>query len=97
MLDGLVRDGELSKVVASHLRLNLNGVEELAVVNTNDRANHLGDDDHVAEMRLHDCRLLVRGRLLLRLAELLDETHRIPLEATLEPATRTGVDELDFV
>lgn len=29
VLDGLVRDGEFGKIVASHLRLDLNGVENL--------------------------------------------------------------------
>ena len=94
VLDGLVRDGELSKVVASHLRLDLNGVEDLAVVNTNDRANHLGDDDHVTEVGLDDCGLLVWGRLLLGLAELLDEAHRLALETALEPPAGTGMDDL---
>ena len=66
----------------------------LAVVDSNDRANHLGDDDHVAQVRLDDRGLLVWGRLLLGLAQLLDEAHRLALEAALEPAARARVDNL---
>lgn len=32
VLDGFVRDGELAEVVASHLRLDLDGVEDLRPV-----------------------------------------------------------------
>ena len=66
----------------------------LAVVDTNDRANHLGDDDHVAEVGLHDRGLLVGGRLLLGLTELLDEAHRLALETALEPSAGASVDDL---
>jgi hypothetical protein len=52
MLDRLIGDGELSKVVADHLRLDLNLVEGLAVVDTNNASNHLRDNDHVTEMCL---------------------------------------------
>lgn len=42
-------------------------------------------------MRLDDVRLLVRGRLLLLLPQLLDERHRFPLEAARElPPDATG-------
>ena len=65
-----------------------------AVVDADDATNHLGDDNHVAQVGLDDGGLLVRGRLLLRLAELLDEAHRLALEATLEPTAGTGVHDL---
>ena len=41
----LVRDGELPKVVPDHLRLDLDLVEGLAVVYTNNGSSHLGDND----------------------------------------------------
>merc|ERR1712029_1332477 len=69
--DGVVRDRELSQVVADHLRLDLDGVELLARVDTNDGADHLRNDDHVTEVSLDDSELLIRRGLLLRLAELL--------------------------
>ena len=83
--------------MADHLGLDFDRVEDFAVVDTDDGTDHLGDDDHVTEVGLHDRGLLVGGRLLLGLAELLDEAHRLALEAALEPTTRTGVNELDFV
>ena len=94
VLDGLVRDGELGEVVADHLGLDLDGVELLAGVDADDGADHLGDDDHVAEVRLDGVGLLVGLGLLLRLAELLDQTHGLALQAAVEPATGTGVDDI---
>lgn len=70
------------------------GSAYLAVVDANDTANHLRDDDHVAQVSLDDSRLLIGGRLLLRLAELLDETHGAALQTALEPPARASVDEL---
>ena len=67
----------------------------LAVVDTNDRTNHLGHHDHVTQVRPDHRRLLVRRRLLLGLAQLLDESHRAALQATLEAPTRTRVHQLD--
>ena len=63
-------------------------------VNTNDRADHLGHDDHVPEMGLDHRGLLVGLCLALGLAELLDETHGAALETALEPPASTGVDKL---
>lgn len=60
-----------------------------------DAANHLGDDEHVAEVGLDDGGLLVRRGLLLGLAELLDQAHGLALEAALETATGASMDELD--
>lgn len=95
VLDGLVGDGELAEVVASHFGLDFNLVEGLAVVDTDDGADHLGDDDHVTEVGLDGRRLLVGLGLLLGLAELLDETHRLPLETALELPAGTRVHEVD--
>jgi hypothetical protein len=44
---GNVGHGELGEVVAGHLGPDLDGVENLSVVDGNDRADHLGHDDHV--------------------------------------------------
>lgn len=93
--DRLVSDGEFTEVVASHLRLNLDGGEGLAVVDTNNGTNHLGHDDHVSEVGLNHSRLLVGAGLSLGLSELLDETHGSSLKTSLEPPSGTGVDEVD--
>ena len=66
----------------------------LAVVDADDGADHLGDDDHVAEVGLDDSWLFIGRCLLLCLAQLLDETHWLVLQATLEFAACTGMDEL---
>ncbi len=80
--------------MANHLGLDLNLVELLAGVDTNDAANHLGDDNHVTEVSLDDVGLLVGLGLLLGLAELLDEAHRAALQTTVDPAAGTGVDDI---
>jgi hypothetical protein len=64
VLDRLVGNGELCKIVANHLRLDLNLVEGLAIVDTNNAPNHLGDNDHVAEMGLHWLWLLADRSIL---------------------------------
>ena len=66
----------------------------LAVVDADDGADHLWDDDHVAQVGLDDGRLLVRGRLLLGLAQLLDEPERLALHPALEPTACARVDDL---
>lgn len=90
----LVRDRELAKVVARHLRLDLDSVENLAVVDTDDGTDHLRHDDHITQMRLHGGGLLVRGRSGLGFAQFFDETHRALLETTLEPTSSASVYEL---
>ena len=80
--------------MTNHLRLDLDLVELLAGVDTDDGTDHLGDDDHVTKVGLDEVGLLVRLGLLLRLAELLDQTHGLALETTVEPTTGTGVDEV---
>jgi hypothetical protein len=78
--------------MANHLRLNFNLVELLSRVDTNDAANHLRDHDHVTQVRLDEVGLLVGLGLLLGLAQLLDQTHRLALETAVEPTASTGVD-----
>jgi len=78
---GLVRDGELAEVHADHLGLNLHAAEHLAVVDSDDGADHLGDNDHVTEVGLDAPRLLADGGVLLGGAEALDERHGLALEA----------------
>lgn len=80
--------------MADHLGLDLDLVELLAGVDTDDGADHLGDDDHVTEVGLDEVGLLVGLGLLLGLAELLDQTHGLALEAAVEPSAGAGVDEV---
>ena len=80
--------------MSNHLRLDFNLVEFLSGVDTDNAANHLWDDNHVSEVGLDEVCLLVWLGLLLRLTELLDQTHRFALETTVEPTAGTGVDDI---
>merc|ERR1719153_227797 len=81
VLHRLVGDGELAQVMSNRLWLDLNLCEDLAVVNSNNGAGHLGDNDHVPEVGLDHVGLLVGGSLLLLLPQLLDQGHWLPLES----------------
>jgi hypothetical protein len=95
--NGGVRDGELTKVVSNHLSLDFDVLEDLSVVNTNDAANHLGNDDHITQVGLNGLGLLsqigVDGTL--GLAELLDQVGLLALEATGETAADAAREQLD--
>eukprot|EP01084_Bolivina_argentea_P067095 122280_1 len=52
VLDGLVRNGELSQVVSNHFGLNFDTVEVLSVVDTDDASDHLRDNNHVPQVCL---------------------------------------------
>jgi len=94
VLHRLVCDGELSKVVADHLGLDLDLVEDLSVVDSDDGSGHLWHDDHVPQMGLDHVGLLVCGRLLLLLAKLLDQGHGLALQATGELAADPAREQL---
>jgi len=94
VLDWLVCDGELAEVVANHFWLDFNLVEFLSRVDADDASNHLRNDNHITQMCLDEIRLLVWLCLLLCFAELLDETHGLALQATVEPASGAGVDDI---
>ena len=73
--------------MTDHVRLDFNLVEGLAIVDTENGYNHLGDDDHVTEMGAHGLRLLTSSLSgLLGLAELLDEAEALAVKSTLESA-----------
>ena len=80
--------------MANHLRLDFDLVELLTGVDTDDRADHLGDNDHVTEVGLDKVGLLVGLGLLLGLAELLNQTHGLALKTAVEPSAGTGVNEV---
>jgi hypothetical protein len=80
--------------VADHLGLDLDLVELLAGVDTDNGADHLGDDNHVTEMGLDEVGLLVGLGLLLGLAQLLDEAHGLALQAAVDPTASTGMDDI---
>jgi len=94
VLHGLVSDGEFTEVVANHLGLDFNLVKGLSLVDTDDAADHLGHDDHITQMSLDGVGLLVGKASLLALAQLLDQTHGLSLEAAGELAADAAREQL---
>jgi hypothetical protein len=80
--------------VTNHLGLDLDLVELLSGVDADDAADHLGNDNHVPQVRLDEVGLLVGLGLLLGLAELLDQAHGLALQAAVEPAAGAGVHDI---
>ena len=78
--------------------LDLNTVEVLTVVHTNNAPNHLRDNDHVPKVGLDTSRALTNSSLTLGLTKTLQEGHMLPLHATVgeSPAgtSREQVNEL---
>ena len=66
----------------------------LSIVDTNNAANHFGDDDHITKVGFDDSGFFIRGSLFLCLAQFLNETHGAALETALEPAASTSMNEL---
>ena len=79
--------------MTDHFRLDFDLVELLAAVDTDDASNHLGYDDHVSEMCLDQVGLLVRLRVLLGLAQFLDQAHGAALEASVESTSGAGMED----
>lgn len=80
--------------MTNHLWLDFDLVELLSRVDTNDRTDHLWDDNHISQVSLDNVWLLVWLGLLLCLAKLLDQTHWLALETTVKPTAGTGVDNI---
>src|SRR5690348_17149418 len=80
--------------MSNHFRLDLDLVELLSGVDTNDRPDHLWDNNHVTQVRLDKIRLLSRLSLLLGLAQLLDQAHRLTLETAVETTARACVHDI---
>ena len=90
----LVGQTELAQVVADHLGLDLHLVEGLAVVHAHHAADHLGYNDGVAQMRLDHGGLLERRRLLLGLAQALQQRRRLALQASAVAAASAACQQL---
>jgi hypothetical protein len=87
VLHRLVGDGELTEVVSHHIGLDLNLVENLTVVHTDNRPDHLREDDHVTEVGLDALWLLAilrPGDTLLGGTQPLEESIVLALETVLE-------------
>lgn len=80
--------------MTDHLGTDLDLVELLTGVDTDNGANHLGDNDHVTEVGLDKLGLLIGLGLLLGLAELLDQAHGLALETAVKPPAGTSMDKV---
>lgn len=92
--DGLVCDREFSQVHANHFWLHFHTAEHLSVVDTDDRSDHFGDDDHVSEVGLDTTGLFSWWGFLLGLSQALDKGHRLSLQTTGHSAAGAGADEI---
>ena len=76
--------------------LDLNTVEVLSVVHTNNAANHLGDNDHVPEVGLDTSGTLTNSGLTLGLTKTLEEGHVLALHPTVgEPPAGTSGEQVN--
>ena len=94
MLHRLITNTELPQIEPHHLRFDLHLIELLAAINPDHGANHLGNNDHVSEVGLHEIGSLVRLGFLFSFAELFDEAHGFAFEAAVEAAAGAGVDDV---
>ena len=94
VLHRLITDTKLPQIKAYHLGLNLHLIELLPRINPNHGSNHLGHDNHVAEVGFDKVGFLVGLGFLFGFAELLDEAHGFALEAAVEAAAGAGVDDV---
>lgn len=89
-----VGNRELTQVVSNHLRLDLNGVENLTVVDTNQRANHLRNNNHVSQVSLNNGRLLVSWSSQLSSSQLGNQAHRLGAQTSGESSSNSSAAEL---
>ncbi|EEQ38890.1 hypothetical protein CLUG_03016 [Clavispora lusitaniae ATCC 42720] len=92
--DRSVSDGELTQVVANHLWLDLNGVENLTVVDTNQRTNHFWNNNHVSQVGLDNSRLLVSWSSQLSSSQLGNQTHWLGAQTSGESSSDSSTTEL---
>jgi hypothetical protein len=95
VLDGLVRHGVLSEVLADHLSLDLDGGPVLSGVDFTDGSAHLGHDDSVTEVSLDGLGLLTVRGVLDGGLKLLDESVVLGVHAVLESSALSGLEKSD--
>lgn len=80
--------------MTNHLGFDFDLVEFLAGIDTYDTPNHFWNDDHVSEMCLDEVGFLIGLGFLLGLAKLLNETHRLALQAAVKTTAGTSVNDV---
>jgi len=79
--------------VSNHLRADFDAVEDFAIVDSDNGADQLRHNNHVAEVGSAFGRLLVGGSILLGGTELADETHGLASETTRQTPAGAGMEE----
>ena len=69
-------------------------VEGFAVVNSDHGSGHFWNDNHVAQVGLHNIGLLIGGALFLLLTQLLDKSHGLALQASAELSANSAWQQL---
>lgn len=91
----LVGHNKLTQVHADHVGEDFNTAKHLAVVDTDNAADHFGHDDHVTEVGLDTLGALSGGSVLLRLAQPGNQGLGLALKATGQATASTGRVHLD--
>lgn len=94
VLDRLIGNTELPQIMPDHLRLDFHLVEFLARINANYAANHLRNDNHVAQMGFDQVGLLVGLGFLFGFAQFFDQAHWFAFEAAVEASAGAGVHDV---
>lgn len=94
VLDRLVTDGKLAQIEPHHLRLDFHLIVFLPGVDPDHAPNHLGHDNHVPEVGLHQVGFLVGLGVLLGFPQFFDQAHGFALQAAVEAAAGAGVDDV---
>ena len=80
--------------MANHLWFDLNGVENLTVVHTNNRSDHFWHNNHVSQVGLDDSRLLIWLGSQLGGSQFVDQTHRLGSQSSGESSSNSGTAQL---
>lgn len=90
---GFVGHREFSEVVSNHFGFDFDPVEQLSVVDGDDRSDHFGHDEHVAKVSFDGFRLVHGSAGFLRFAETSDESLRFRFESAINSSTSARVDQ----
>lgn len=95
VLNGFVGQDEFTQVVTDHFRFNFNLAEIFAVIDTDDRAGHFGNDNHVSQVGLDNFGFLIWRSLFLGFAQFLDQGHWLAFQTTGETSAGTAVHQFN--
>ena len=92
-----VGDREFTQVVTDHFRSDFDLVEDLTVVNTNNRTNHFWNDDHVSQVSSDNSWLFIFWSRQFSSSQLLHQTSWLFRQTTSELSSNSGWGQLKEV